>query len=74
MEDMIRLYERTYKNCLFYQSEGRKVELLNEIGVLRGIVYCIESVIGSDNVYRLINFSEFTKMMEEQQKMKKEGC
>ncbi|MBQ6413289.1 MAG: hypothetical protein IJI19_07415 [Ruminococcus sp.] len=39
MEDMIRLYERTYKNCLFYQSEGRKVELLNEIGVLRGIVY-----------------------------------
>ena len=39
---MKELYIRTLNNCLFYEREQKWLRLLNEIGVLRGIVYCLE--------------------------------
>lgn len=40
-ENIISIYNRTYNNCKFYFEKGDNRRLLNEIGVLRGIVYCI---------------------------------
>lgn len=39
---MLELFERTLKNCRFYKEEGDTARLLNEIGALRGITYCME--------------------------------
>lgn len=39
---MFILYDRTIKNCRFYEKEGDHLRLLNEIGCLRGIAYCLE--------------------------------
>lgn len=36
------LYQRTLENCKFYETENKPLALLNEIGVLRGIAYCLE--------------------------------
>ena len=38
------IYDRTLRNCMFYLSEGKEISLANEIGVLRGIVYCMEDL------------------------------
>ena len=37
------LYARTMNNCKFYEKENKPLKLLNEIGVLRGIAYCLET-------------------------------
>ena len=39
---VIELWERTLKNCKFYEEENDMKHLLNEIGVLRGIAYVLE--------------------------------
>ena len=36
-------YERTLNNCKFYESENNTSALLNEIGVLRGLAYALET-------------------------------
>ena len=71
-ESLLRVYSRTYNNCIFYQSENRKAELLNEIGVLRGIAYCIEEIVGEDNLFKEINFFTFKQFMDVQQSLKAE--
>lgn len=38
------IYDRTYHNCEFYLSEGKEISLANEIGVLRGVAYCMEEL------------------------------
>ena len=43
-ETMIEIYERTKRNCLFYERENDNLHLLAEIGCLRGIAYCLENV------------------------------
>ena len=73
-ENLMDIYNRTYRNCEFYRAQGNKAALLNEIGVLRGIVYCLEAIVGSDFVYQLVSFSAFKEMIDEQQRMKEEGC
>ena len=37
------MFERTMNNCRFYKRENMEMHLLNEIGVLRGIHYCLEA-------------------------------
>lgn len=37
------IYNRTMNNCKFYEKENQALKLLNEIGVLRGISYCLEN-------------------------------
>lgn len=41
-DTILGLYERTLNNCRFYEKEGLKISLNNEIGVLRGIAYCMD--------------------------------
>lgn len=41
---MMEIYTRTLRNCEFYAEQDKPVALANEIGVLRGIGYCLESV------------------------------
>lgn len=43
MEKELRhIFIRTLRNCDFYLREQKMVSLANEIGVLRGISYCID--------------------------------
>lgn len=74
METVMEIYERTYRNCVFYRNEGHEIALLNEIGVLRGIFYCLEAIVGEKNVYRLVDYAAFVEMINEQQRMKNEGA
>ncbi len=37
-------FDRTMNNCRFYEREGRNTDLLNEVGVLRGLAYALEEV------------------------------
>jgi len=69
-ENMMQIYKRTYKNCVFYKENGNNAALLNEIGVLRGIVYCIESVIGHKNAFELMCDKKFAELISEQQRLK----
>lgn len=40
----IESYTRTLNNCKFYEKEGKYWSLMNEIGVLRGLMYGMEMV------------------------------
>lgn len=62
-ENIIAMYNRTYSNCKFYLEQGSNKHLLNEIGTLRGIAYCIESIIGGDNLNNVIDFPAFIEMI-----------
>lgn len=43
MSDLEPIYKQILRNCYFYEKEGNNKKLLNEIGALRGVAYCIES-------------------------------
>ena len=43
---MIELFNRTYGNCLYYKERSKEYSLANEIGVLRGIAYCLSDIAG----------------------------
>jgi len=43
-EKLLEIFNRTMQNCEFYEAEKQDTKLLNEIGCLRGIAYCLESV------------------------------
>lgn len=65
IDKLNNLFERTMNNCLCYEREGKKMSLLNEIGCLRGIAYCLEElgVCAHEN-------GEFLRMIKIQQDMK----
>lgn len=69
---LIDLYNRTYNNCVFYKNEGKDAALLNEIGVLRGIMYCLNEIVGEDRVNIGVNSIEFAEMIADQQRLKEE--
>lgn len=60
---IMEIYDRTYRNCEFYLREGKEMSLANEIGVLRGIAYCMEEIgIGiPQNFYRMIEIQQELK-------------
>lgn len=62
-ENIVDIYNRTYENCKFYFEQGKEKHLLNEIGALRGIVYCIGATIGEDNINNVIDFPAFIEMI-----------
>ena len=70
-EKIYKLYNRTYRNCEYYRKQGKQKELLNEIGVLRGIVYSLDAVTG--NPFTVINQSEFYEMISEQNRIRNEA-
>lgn len=65
METIRDIYIRTMNNCNFYKEIGDSASLLNEIGVLRGIAYCME-ITGVPYP----DFDEFKEMIETQNKLK----
>ena len=68
ISEMDEIYKRTMQNCLFYQEKGFKDALLNEIGVLRGVVYCMETVgLMPDRE----TFSDFLRFLDVQNERKK---
>jgi hypothetical protein len=64
-ETIIDVYNRTMNNCKTYMLNDNTSSLLNEIGVLRGVAYCMEI---SGIPYP--NFTEFQKMIDIQQNLK----
>lgn len=68
-EKVLELYSRTYRNCEHYKEEGNEKALLNEIGVLRGIAYCLEAITG-DNLFNEIDFCKFRTMIDEQNRLR----
>lgn len=69
-EKLFKIYNRTYRNCVFYKEEHNEPALLNEIGVLRGIAYCIEEIVGEDKLFTVIAFSSFKEMIDEQNRLR----
>lgn len=64
-ETIIDVYNRTMNNCKTYIQHGNTSSLLNEIGVLRGVAYCMEI-----NGISYPDFTEFKKMIDIQQDLK----
>lgn len=61
------VFERTLNNCKFYEMEGKRISLLNEIGTLRGLMYAMEYVDRcpmNDEVMHFINLQESLKALE----------
>ena len=46
-DSMMILYDRTLRNCQYYESKNDIPNLIAEIGCLRGIAYCLQ-VCGTD--------------------------
>lgn len=65
-ENIVSIYNRTYNNCKFYNQQGKNKQLLNEIGALRGIVYCLSEIIGENNINNIIDFPAFVEMIHKQ--------
>lgn len=73
---LLELYDRTQKNCQFYEQQENAPALLNEIGVLRGIMYCIESAVGEENAVGTIGrirHSEFLRLIQLQRILREKG-
>ena len=68
-ENIIQIYNRTYSNCIFYYEKGDNRRLLNEIGTLRGIVYCIAAIVGEGSVNNVIDFPAFAEMIDKQNEL-----
>lgn len=64
-ETIIDVYNRTMNNCKTHIQYDNTASLLNEIGVLRGVAYCME-IVGIPYP----NFTEFQEMIDIQQKLK----
>ena len=43
-EEIIKLFEKTLNNCYWYEKENKTISLANEIGVLRGLAYAMETM------------------------------
>lgn len=64
MSDLEPIYKQILRNCYFYESEGDEKKLLNEIGALRGVAYCIEST-SKDIKHAEGNFLHFIQIQNE---------
>lgn len=60
---LLSLYDRTLKNCEFYERENDKIHLLAEIGCLRGISYCLEE--NGINTFELSGLMYFINISNE---------
>ena len=63
-ESIVSIYNRTYNNCEYYLKNNDNKRFLNEIGALRGIVYCLETTIGTGNIYAVIDYRSFVDMIK----------
>lgn len=70
-EKLVKIFNRTLKNCEFYEREQNYPALLNEIGCLRGIAYSIEQVAGRACVDEFVDYDKFSAMMTRAEELKK---
>ena len=63
-ENLEEIFQRTENNCRYYEEKKKMNSLLNEIGVLRGISYAMESVGLCPHT------EEFLRFIEVQQELK----
>lgn len=61
---LMDLFNRTLSNCEFYENENRTTSLLNEIGVLRGIAYCLEAL--NIDVLELSAFQHYIEIQNQE--------
>ena len=61
---LMDLFKRTLSNCEFYENENRTTSLLNEIGVLRGIAYCLEAL--NIDVLELSSFQHYIEIQNQE--------
>lgn len=62
---LIESFERTLRNCSFYEKEGKAMSLANEIGVLRGIAYCMELEGECPHTEEFMHFIEIQQKLKE---------
>lgn len=63
---IIDRFNQVMKNCRFYEKQGLPNSLLNEIGVLRGIYYCMEiDGVKLDDMSELMHFIDIQQNMKE---------
>jgi len=57
-EKLTRIFEEFKSNCRQYEKEGKQQSLLNEIGAMRGVAFCMEELgitpAYDDEFFRLI--------------------
>lgn len=58
-------YERTLNNCRFYEKENKPWSLMNEIGVLRGLMYAIEIYYASFDISEAMHFIELQQELRQ---------
>ena len=68
---LLDLYKRTLNNCQFYENEKKPLKLLNEIGVLRGIAYCMTDAAGMKLELMTQTYEVFLHFIEIQEELKK---
>lgn len=60
---MTEAYNNTMKNCYFYEKNKMEYHLANEIGVLRGIAYCLE--LAGVNVWDDVGMLHFIRIQND---------
>lgn len=68
---LLDIYERTDRNCAYYESKNDDALLLNEIGVLRGIAYAIEELLNEEQMFKMVGLEGLEKRMKKQEELKK---
>lgn len=59
-----KMFTRTINNCNYYEENNMTKSLLNEIGCLRGIAYCMEEMGLCPH-----NFPDFLRLIKKQQEL-----
>ncbi len=68
---LIEIYKRTLDNCKFYEKEQKPLNLINEIGVLRGVAYCMTEAAGMKLELMTATFEDFLHFIHIQEELKK---
>lgn len=74
--DILKVYKRTYEDCVAREAAKREDALLYSIGSLRGIAYCIEEITGEREIIHTLStmvfidqaydYNAFTEFIEKQ--------
>ena len=62
---MLEIFDRTKRNCRSYEKEGKEIGLINEIGCLVGVAYCLQAA-----GFNPTEDTEFLRLINIQQELK----
>ena len=65
--ELYDLFERTARNCIYYEREKDLFHFWNEINCLRGIYYCIDGrdLLDKEDIELFNHFIEFSNLIYE---------